>query len=96
MHHFATNKSSKYTEEMRALAKKYDLDLDQPWNKEPLPGHMGRHTDAYHEWVLEQMRRASREAEEDPAKFRELYERYVKDPVRSDPSITQMNSKCPR
>jgi hypothetical protein len=56
MHHFATNKSSKWTNQMAEIARKYGLDLDEAWNKELLPHGRGRHPDAYHEWVLEQMR----------------------------------------
>ncbi|MEM5640749.1 AHH domain-containing protein [Bacillus toyonensis] len=33
VHHFATNKSEKYTNQFQKISKKYDLDLDAGWNK---------------------------------------------------------------
>ncbi|WP_082705899.1 AHH domain-containing protein [Aneurinibacillus sp. XH2] len=44
VHHYATNKSKKYTPQIEAITKKYGLDLDEAWNKELLP-HQGRHPD---------------------------------------------------
>ena len=54
-HHFATNKSKTYTSQFESIVKKYGLDLDGDWNKMDLP-HQGRHPNAYHDFVLEQMR----------------------------------------
>ena len=42
VHNFASNKSSKYTSQFENIAKKYNLDLDEAWNKELMP-HQGRH-----------------------------------------------------
>ena len=42
VHHFATNKSSKYTSQFESITKKYGLDLDDSWNKALMP-HQGRH-----------------------------------------------------
>jgi len=33
-HHYATNKSKKYTSQIEAITKKYGLDLDGVWNIE--------------------------------------------------------------
>ena len=54
VHHFATNKSKKYTSQFESITKKYGLDLDDTWNKELMP-HQGRHPYAYHDYVLDNM-----------------------------------------
>lgn len=41
IHHFATNKSKKYTAALSKIAEKYGLDLDGAWNRASLP-HAGR------------------------------------------------------
>lgn len=56
VHHFATNKSKKYTARFEKIANKYKLDLDDAWNKELMP-HQGRHPYAYHDYMLEQMKK---------------------------------------
>ena len=86
LHHFATNKSKKYTPRLQAIAKRYGLNLDDMWNKELLL-HQGRHPDAYHNFVEAGMERAAREAGDDKGKFLELYEKYVKDPIRQNPEL---------
>jgi hypothetical protein len=85
-HHFATNKNKTYTPQMEDLAGRYGLDLDEIWNRELLP-HLGRHPDEYHEFVLEGMKRAAREAGNDVNKFLKLFEKYVKAPVRQNPDL---------
>ena len=86
LHHFATNKNSVYTPQMQGIADRYGLDLDGSWNKE-LMAHLGRHPNAYHEFVLDGMRTAAREAGTDLAKFLELFEQYVKQPVMDNPEL---------
>jgi hypothetical protein len=86
LHHFATNKSKTYTPKMKAIADHYGLDLDEVWNKELLP-HLGRHPNEYHEFILRGMQQAAREAGDDKAKFLELFEMYVKEPVRRNPDL---------
>lgn len=54
-HHYATNKSKTYTPQLEEIANRYELDLDDAWNKDLLP-HQGRHPNAYHEYVLESMK----------------------------------------
>ena len=85
VHHYATNKSQKYTPRLERIAKKYGLNLDDSWNKEPLP-HQGRHPYAYHEWVEEQMAQSDRIAKGDAQKFLQEFEQRVKVPVRMDPT----------
>ncbi len=71
---------------MEQIAAKYGLDLDGTWNKELLQ-HRGRHVTEYHQLVLNGMARAAREAGTDKDLFLQLFEKYVKDPVRQDPDI---------
>ncbi len=86
LHHFATNKSKKYLAEFDNLAKKYGLDLDGAWNKELLP-HRGRHPYKYHDWVLDNMKKASRKAGKDVDEFLKLFEKTVKKPIRENPEL---------
>ena len=86
IHHYATNKSKTYTQLLKKIADKYGLGLDDLWNKESLP-HLGRHPNRYHEFVLNGMRRAAQEAGSDVNAFLELFEKYVKEPVRSNPTL---------
>ena len=86
VHHFATNKNSVYTPQMKKIADRYGLDLDDVWNKELLP-QQGRHPNAYHEFVERSMQQAAEEAGDDAAKFLQLFEEYVKKPVRQNPNL---------
>lgn len=86
IHHFATNKSSKYTAKMATIAQKYGLKLDEAWNKAALP-HLGRHPNTYHDFVLEGMKRASTEAGGDAKKFLNLFDKYVKKKVINNPNL---------
>ena len=86
VHHFATNKNSRYTKQMSDIADKYGLKLDGDWNKELLP-HQGRHPNDYHDFVLDGMNRASNEAGSDTSKFLELFDKYVKEPVRNNSDL---------
>lgn len=55
VHHYATNKNKIYTQEFKDITDKYGLDLDADWNKELLP-HQGRHPNAYHDFILDEMK----------------------------------------
>lgn len=56
------------------------------WNKELLP-HQGRHPNKYHDFVLGGMNQAARKAKSDKGIFLELFESYVKEPVRLNPDL---------
>ena len=86
IHHYATNKSKKYTPSFEKIAKKYNLDLDDDWNKEALP-HQGRHPYKYHDFVKEGMKKADKEAKGDVDKFKDLFDKYVKEPIRQNPDL---------
>ncbi|NBJ71721.1 hypothetical protein D1839_20190 [Roseburia sp. 1XD42-34] len=84
-HHYATNKSKKYTPKLEKITKKYGLDLDDDWNKELLP-HQGRHPNAYHEFVLQRIIAFDKVAKGDKEKFLKLYEK-LKEEVRKNPDM---------
>ena len=71
---------------MKEIADRFGLGLDDAWNKESMP-HLGKHPNAYHEFVLTNMRRAAREAGDDATRFRQLFEEYVKEPIRKNPDL---------
>ncbi|MGA5692651.1 T7SS effector LXG polymorphic toxin [Cytobacillus pseudoceanisediminis] len=84
-HHYATNKSKKYTSQIENITKKYGLDLDDEWNKELLP-HQGRHPYAYHDYVLDKLSSYDRLAKGDREKFLKLFEG-LKQEVRDNPDM---------
>ncbi|OOR07366.1 wall-associated protein [Bacillus cereus] len=72
VHHFATNKSKKYTNQFQKITKKYDLDLDAGWNKKRMR-HQGRHPNAYHEFMLRNMKKIDKQAKGDRQQFLRSY-----------------------
>ena len=73
LHHYASNKSRKYTKQYEKILKKYDLKLDDPWNKGYIKSHKGSHPKEYHEFVLKDMKRADAYAEGNTKKFLKYY-----------------------
>jgi len=86
MHHFATNKNRKWTPRFAEILREYGLNLDEAWNQERLP-QRGRHPDAYHEWVLEEMRKIDKKAKGNREVFLKLFEQRVKQKVRENPAM---------
>ncbi|WP_257148871.1 RHS repeat-associated core domain-containing protein, partial [Bacillus thuringiensis] len=72
VHHFATNKSKKYTKQFGKITKKYDLNLDHGWNKKKMR-HQGRHPNAYHEFMLRNMKKIDKHANGDKKQFLKSY-----------------------
>jgi hypothetical protein len=85
VHHFASNKSSKYTSQFESITNKYRLDLDDVWNKELMP-HQGRHPNAYHNWILEELQSIDNVAKGNKDVFLELFEG-VKNTVKENPDM---------
>lgn len=54
LHHFLSNKHSSYTKLFENITQKYGLDINKMWNKELMP-QLGRHPEAYHEYMLKQL-----------------------------------------
>ena len=89
-HHYATNKSKTYTEDLEKITKKYDLDLDDAWNKEYLP-HQGRHPNKYHDFIKKKLDDIDGIAQGDRDLFLELFEEEVKKKVRENPDMLYSN-----
>jgi len=89
-HHFATDKNQRYTPEMKKIVNKYGLDLKGDWNKDVLP-HRGRHPNAYHDWVLEQMILIDKMPNMNTQNFIEQFNIHIKQPVINNPNMLYKN-----
>ena len=85
VHHYATNKSKTYPPQLEEIANRYELDLDDAWNKDLLP-HQGRHQNAYHEYVLDSMKQFDNIAQGDKDIFLKLFDN-LKNNVKSNPDM---------
>jgi cell division protein ZapA (FtsZ GTPase activity inhibitor) len=85
LHHYATNKNKTYTPQFDEITQKYGLDLDDVWNKELLP-HQGRHPNAYHDYVLENMKQFDNIAQGDKDIFLKLYDG-IKNNIKANPDM---------
>lgn len=90
VHHYATDKSKTYTQSFKDITDKYDFNLDADWNKELLP-HQGRHPNAYHDFVLDEMRNIDNVAQGNKDIFLDLYESEIKCIVRENPDMLYSN-----
>lgn len=81
LHHLITDKNSYWTGVMRGITDKYKLDLNGMWNKIPLPGHSGKHTDQYHQWMYDQLVEIDALAKGNINEFLRLFDEKIKDPV---------------
>ena len=86
IHHFATNKNSVYTRQMESIANQFNLSLDGAWNRALMP-HLGRHPNAYHQFVLRGMRSAAASAGGNQATFLQLFNQNVIQPVLQNPNL---------
>ena len=84
-HHYATNKNSTYTPQFEEILKQYGFDLDAIWNKELMP-HQGRHPNAYHEYILENIKQFHSIAQGDKKVFKELFEN-LKKHIKANPEM---------
>lgn len=90
VHHYATDKSKTYTQAFKDITDKYGLDLDADWNKDLLP-HQGRHPNAYHDFVLDEMRNIDNIANGNTDIFLDLYESEIKSIIRDNPNMLYSN-----
>ena len=51
-HHIFSDKSKVYTPQYKEIMDRYDMAFDNQLNTVDLKGHRGRHTNAYHEFML--------------------------------------------
>lgn len=88
LHHFATNKNEEYTKQFEEILKAYEgLSLEDSWNMDYVDPHIGRHSNEYHEFVLEQMRNIAEDADGDVEKFKKLFKKRVVDVVQNNPGM---------
>jgi hypothetical protein len=90
IHHIASNKHlSKYTPKFESIANKYGLKLDAAWNKVDISDvyHYSKHPNQYHDFVLDGMMRADMGAAGNQAKFLQLFDQYVKQPLLQNPNM---------
>ncbi|NJL77514.1 MAG: hypothetical protein HC892_23220 [Saprospiraceae bacterium] len=90
IHHIASNKHlSKYTPKFESIANKYGLKLDAAWNKVDISDvyHYSKHPNQYHDFVLDGMMRADMGATGNQAKFLQLFDQYVKQPLLQNPNM---------
>ena len=88
LHHFATDKNKVFTPQMEAIASKYGLNLNEPWNKEYMH-HLGRHPNEYHNYVLEQMQMFDIVSKGDQTVFLSLFEQLKKEIVNNPEILTK-------
>ncbi len=82
-HHFLSNKNNKYTPQFKEVTDKYGLDLDDAWNIRNMP-HQGRHPNAYHKYMLNEIKRIDGIAKGNTTvflkEFKKLQNKIVKNP----------------
>lgn len=71
---------------MEGIAKQFGLDLTGAWNKAAMP-HLGRHPNAYHNFVLKGMQDAAASAGGNQATFLKLFNNNVIQPVLDNPLL---------
>ena len=54
-HHVLSNKNKIYTPQFKEITDRYNMSLSAKENIISLPGHNGRHTNAYHDFMLSQL-----------------------------------------
>lgn len=91
-HHMAT-KYGELGEEFRQIFDSYSLSIDGLWNVWEIR-HRGPHPWNYHDWVMQNTRRADAAAQLAPASqqaavFQSLFKQYVVDPVLQDSTIVR-------
>ena len=85
-HHYATNKNKTYTKEFQKIIGRYDLNLDDDWNIDVLP-HQGRHPNAYHKFILNEMKQIHGIANGNRELFLNLFESRIKMTIRKHPDM---------
>jgi RHS repeat-associated protein len=89
-HHFATDKNKQFSPEMQRIAEEFGLNLNDDWNTMSLP-HQGRHPNAYHRWVLENMYEIRNTPNMNPDLFKLQFNQRVIQPVMSNPNMLYKN-----
>jgi len=79
----ASNCNKTWTSQFEAISQKYG-GLKSLWNKLNIAQN-SKHSNEYHKWVLDAMRRIDAIAQGDLSKFTSLWEKYVSDVVGESP-----------
>lgn len=85
VHHVASNKNAQFTSRFEEITSKYGLDLNDSWNKVCME-HQGRHPNAYHSYIYEQIYKFDTIANGDRDKFLKLFES-LKNEVANTPAM---------
>ena len=72
-HHMFTNINKKYKPQFNKILGKYHLSTSGKWNIWPVAKHRGRHTDMYHEFMLQQLKAIDVVAAGDINKFQKHF-----------------------
>ena len=83
-HHLFSDKNKKYTPQYQEIADRYNYSLSQQENIVDLQGHHGRHTNAYHEFMLTSLRALEVYADGNTARFLEAI-LAIADYIRENP-----------
>ena len=70
-HHMLSNKNKTYTPQYKEIADRYNMSLSSKENIVEVPGHRGRHTNGYHNFMLYSIRELDIIAQGDIAIFKE-------------------------
>lgn len=90
-HHMASDKHSEWSPQFQEIADRYGLsitDSAREWNVHEIP-HRGPHHPDYHRWVWRNMERADEIADGDTQVFLDLFDRWIVQVVRDDPTIVR-------
>ena len=68
-HHIFSDKNKTYTPQYKEIANRYNYSLSQQENIVELEGHHGRHTNAYHEYMLQSIKALDIYANGDSVEF---------------------------
>ena len=72
-HHMLSNKNKRFTPQFEYYTNQYGLKLSQRWNVRTMYNHLGRHTNAYHEFMLQKLESIDAAAAGDVNKFLALF-----------------------
>lgn len=68
-HHVFSNKNKTYSPQYQEILDRYNMSLDNQDNIVELGGHRGRHTNAYHNFMLDALIAADKIAQGNPEEF---------------------------
>ena len=72
---------------MKDITDAHGLKLNGDWNKAMIPNHVGRHTNSYHNFVLDEMRKINEISQGNQSIFLRLYKERVIDFIKRNPGM---------